>query len=50
VRVKIYPADASDPKETFPQFKEGSETPGMKKGNKFMTGRWLKYFAGKKVK
>ena len=47
VRVKIYPADDNDPKETFPQFEEGAETPGTKKRNKFMTGRWLKYFAGK---
>ena len=47
VRVKIYPADANDPKETFPQFEEGAEIPGTKKRNKFRTGRWLKYFAGK---
>ena len=51
VRVKIYPADASDPKETFPQFEEGAETPGTQSiRNKFLTGHWLKYFAGKKVK
>ena len=51
VRVKIYPADASDPKETFPQFEEGAKIPGRQSiRNKFLTGHWLKYFAGKKVK
>ena len=49
VRVKIYPAADNEPEETFPQFKEGAKTPGTLR-SKFMTGRWLKYFAGKKVK
>jgi anaerobic selenocysteine-containing dehydrogenase len=47
VRVKIYPAAADEPEETYPQFKAGAKTPG-KARNKFMTGRWLKYFAGTK--
>ncbi len=46
VRVKIYPAAADEPEETFPQFKEGARTPGTTP----FKGRWLKYFAGKKVK
>ncbi len=50
VRVKIYPAADDEPEETFPQFKEGAKTPGIMSRSKFMTGRWLKYFAGKKVK
>ncbi len=48
VRVKIYPAAADEPKETYPQFKAGATTPGTKTRNKFMSGRWLKYFAGTK--
>ena len=48
VRVKIYPAAADEPKETYPQFKAGATTPGTKARNKFMSGRWLKYFAGTK--
>ncbi len=50
VRVKIYPCDAGEPKETFPQFKAGAKTPGTKQSNKFISGRWLKYFAGTKSK
>jgi anaerobic selenocysteine-containing dehydrogenase len=50
VRVKIYPAADDEPEETFPQFKAGAKTPGTTSHSKFMTGRWLKYFAGKKVK
>jgi hypothetical protein len=50
VRVKIYPAEEGEPEETFPQFKAGAKTPGTrdydKARNKFMSGRWLKYFAG----
>ena len=49
VRVKIYPAEEGEPEETFPQFKAGAKTPGTKPGNKFTSGRWLKYFAGNKV-
>ncbi len=49
VRVKIYPAEEGEPEETFPQFKEGAKTPGTLTRNKFMSGRWLKYFAGKKA-
>ena len=45
VRVKIYPAKADEPEQTFPQFKAGLKTPGT--ANK--RGRWLKYFAGRKV-
>ena len=45
VRVKIYPAGADEPEQTFPQFKAGAKTPGT--ANK--RGRWLKYFAGRKV-
>ena len=48
VRVKIYPAAADEPKETYPQYKAGATTPGTKARNKFMSGRWLKYFAGTK--
>jgi len=49
VRVKVYPASSDEPEETFPQFKEGGVTPGTKTKNKFISGRWLKYFAGSKV-
>jgi len=53
VRVKIYPAGADEAKETFPQFKAGAKTPGTnaynKARNNFISGRWLKYFAGKKA-
>ncbi len=50
VRVKIYPAEAGEAEETFPQFKEGAVTPGTSSKNKFMSGRWLKYFAGTRAK
>jgi len=50
VRVKIYPTKEGEPKETFPQFKAGAKTPGTRAHNKFMSGRWLKYFAGNKRK
>jgi len=49
VRVKIYPAEEGEAEETFPQFKAGAKTPGTKQRNKFTSGRWLKYFAGKKA-
>ena len=49
VRVKIYPAADDEPEETYPQFKAGAKTPGTTSRNKFISGRWLKYFAGKKV-
>jgi len=48
VRVKIYPAEPGEAEETFPQFKAGAKTPGTSSRNKFISGRWLKYFAGKK--
>jgi anaerobic selenocysteine-containing dehydrogenase len=50
VRVKIYPADADEPEETSPQFKAGAKTPGTSSRNKFISGRWLKYFAGTRAK
>ncbi|VAW54609.1 Anaerobic dimethyl sulfoxide reductase chain A, molybdopterin-binding domain [hydrothermal vent metagenome] len=50
VRVKIYPAEEGEAEETFPQFKQGAKTPGTKSGNKFTSGRWLKYFAGSRAK
>ena len=43
--LSIYPAGADEPEQTFPQFKAGAKTPGT--ANK--RGRWLKYFAGRKV-
>ena len=46
VRVKIYPAEADEPEQTFPQFNAGAKTPGTAS----VRGRWLKYFAGHKVK
>jgi anaerobic selenocysteine-containing dehydrogenase len=49
VRVKIYPAAANEPETTFPQFKSGARPPGMKLRNKFISGRWLKYFAGTRI-
>ena len=49
VRVKIYPAEEGEAEQTFPQFKTGAKTPGTKQRNKFTSGRWLKYFAGKKA-
>jgi sulfite dehydrogenase (quinone) subunit SoeA len=49
VRVKIYPAEDGEPEETFPQFKAGAKTPGTISRNKFISGRWLKYFAGTKA-
>jgi len=50
VRVKIYPAQEGEPEESFPQFNAGAKTPGTTKRNKFISGRWLKYFAGTKSK
>ena len=50
VRVKIYPVEAGEAEETFPQFKAGAKTPGTSKRKKFINGRWLKYFAGTKFK
>ncbi len=49
VRVKIYPTAADEPQQTSPQFKAGAIAPGTKPRNKFINGRWLKYFAGNKV-
>ncbi|MDT8452775.1 MAG: molybdopterin oxidoreductase family protein [Gammaproteobacteria bacterium] len=45
VRVRIYPADPSEPKVTSPQFAPIPTAPGSKK----FGSHWLKYFAGKKV-
>jgi len=50
VRVKIYPAEPGETEETFPQFKAGAKTPGTSSRNKFISGRWLKYFAGSRSK
>ena len=49
VRVKISPAEEGEAEQTFPQFKTGAKKPGTKQRNKFTSGRWLKYFAGKKA-
>jgi anaerobic selenocysteine-containing dehydrogenase len=49
VRVKIYPAEEGEPEETFPQYKAGAHVPGTKTKSRFLKGRWLRYFAGKKV-
>jgi hypothetical protein len=45
--VKIYPAQG-EPAESSPQFKSGEKVPGLGR-NKFLSGRWLKYFAGTKA-
>jgi anaerobic selenocysteine-containing dehydrogenase len=42
VRVKIYKADVSEPKVTFPQFAPQPRVPGQDKKR----GRWQAYFAG----
>jgi len=47
--VKIYPAEEGEPEETFPQYKAGAHVPGTKTKSRFLKGRWLRYFAGKKV-
>ncbi|MBL4711878.1 MAG: molybdopterin oxidoreductase family protein, partial [Gammaproteobacteria bacterium] len=50
VRVKIYPAQESEDEASYPQFKTSdTEIPGRLKSNKYLNGRWLKFFAGKKV-
>ena len=46
VRVRIYPADANEPKESFPQFDALKTVPGQTRGKKRL--RWLTYFAGRK--
>ncbi|MGV6826919.1 MAG: molybdopterin oxidoreductase family protein [bacterium] len=46
VRVRIYPADPSEPKETWPQFTSMNRVPGQAKSR--TRGKWLKYFAGRK--
>jgi len=42
VRVKIYRADANEPKQSFPQFKPQRRVPGQDQRR----GRWQAYFAG----
>jgi anaerobic selenocysteine-containing dehydrogenase len=42
VRVRIYKADANDPKESFPQFEPMQPYPGTEPQRK----GWLAYFAG----
>ena len=43
LRVKVYKADASEPKQTSPQFKTAKHLPGMEKKR----GKWQGYVAGK---
>ena len=43
VRVKIYKADPTEEKESYPQFSPAATYPGMKK----QRPKWLTYFAGK---
>jgi anaerobic selenocysteine-containing dehydrogenase len=45
VRVRIYPADAGEPRESEPQFDALGPVPGQAVQNN--PGRWLSYFAGK---
>jgi anaerobic selenocysteine-containing dehydrogenase len=45
VRVRIYPAEANEPGETWPQFADISCVPGQCESKP--RGKWLKYFAGK---
>lgn len=45
VRVRIYPADADEPAETWPKFDPMKRLPGQKRGRS--RGKWLKYFAGR---
>ena len=44
VRVRIYPAAAGEPKQTWPQFDGVSGVPGQCEGRS--RGKWLTYFAG----
>ena len=45
VRVRIYPAAANEPAETWPQFADISCVPGQCESKS--RNKWLKYFAGK---
>ncbi len=45
VRVRIYPAAADEPNETWPQFDDISCVPGQ--CDSASRGKWLKYFAGR---
>ena len=45
VRVRIYPVDAGEPRESEPQFDALGPVPGQAVQNN--PGRWLSYFAGK---
>ncbi len=45
VRVRIYPAAADEPKQTWPQFDGISSVPGQCEDRSH--GRWLTYFAGR---
>jgi len=44
VRVRIYPAEAGEPEQSFPQFDAMEPVPGMEQRK---TG-WQAWFAGKK--
>jgi anaerobic selenocysteine-containing dehydrogenase len=44
VRVRIRPAEAHEPAETFPQFETMAAMPGTQSS----TPKWLAYFAGRK--
>jgi len=46
VRVRIYPAEPNEPKQTWPNFKTMNRLPGQLKAQ--TKGKWLKYFAGRK--
>jgi sulfite dehydrogenase (quinone) subunit SoeA len=46
VHVRIYPADADEPRVTSPQFDPLHTVPGQSQEKK--RGRWLTYFAGRK--
>jgi anaerobic selenocysteine-containing dehydrogenase len=46
VHVRIYPADAGEPRVSFPQFDTLHAVPGQSQEKK--RGRWLTYFAGKR--
>ena len=46
VRVRIYPVEAGEPEQTFPQFETMQPVPGMAQ----QQPSWLAWFAGKKKK
>ena len=46
VNDSLFNNEEDEPEMSYPQFRAGAKIPGAKLRNRFLSGRWLKYFAG----